>query len=111
MSDTAEVIRLNSNGPNRPPRDVGVEERRANTRRLVHEFAVYVVWHLSLTKPTDNTAMRVLVNDMLREWIENEYKCGTFDCPYCLHKTHSYANRTGFRSMFRNLIGQKDRGK
>ena len=109
MSDTAEVIRLNSNGPNRPPRDVGVEERRAKTRRVVHEFAVYVVWHLSLTKP-DQTAIRTLVNDMLKDWLANDFACDTPKCVYC-EKDTNIANRTGFRSMYRNLIGRNERGK
>lgn len=109
MPDTAEVIRLNSNGPDRAPRDVGVEERRANTRRVVHEFAVYCVWHLSLTKP-DSLAIRTLLNDMLREWLVNDFTCNDAACTYC-QKDTSIANRTGFRSMYRNLIGRSERGK
>lgn len=108
MSDSAEVIRLNSNDPNRLPRDVGVEERRANTRRVVHEFATYVVWHLSFTKP-DSVAMRTLINDMLRKWLDNDFACDSPNCIFCAKDTN-IANRTGFRSMYRNLMGQSERG-
>lgn len=99
MHDPAKVI---------PIRDVGLEERRANTLRLVHEFAVYCVWHLSLTKP-DRLAMRILLNDMLREWLGNEFSCGSPNCLFC-QKDENIANRTGFRSMYRNLIGHKEMG-
>lgn len=103
MSDTETV------------RDIGVEERRANTRRLVHEFATYVVWHLSLTKP-DTIRMRILVNDMLREWLQNDFKCEVRDCPYCnranlIPLRQSKASGVGFRQMFRNLVGQHERGE
>lgn len=99
MSDTASVIPMK--------RDVGIEDRRANTRRVVHEFAVYAIWHLSFTKP-DSVAIRTLVNDMLHDWLGNEFSCGDPTCGYCI-KSESIANRTGFRSMFRNLIGRSDR--
>lgn len=102
MHDTAKVI------PIVDRHDRVTEERRANTRRVVHEFAAYAVWHLSLTKP-QRLAMRVLVNDMLREWLDNEFTCGSVTCPYC-EKESSIATRTGFRSMYRNLMGLKERG-
>jgi hypothetical protein len=86
--------------------DRNTEESRANTRRVMHEYAVYVVWHLSLTKPAD-LPMRILLNDMLRDWMANDYSCGNPDCSYCQTTRISY--RSGFRSMFRNLIGKGER--
>jgi hypothetical protein len=89
-----------------PVRDFTSEHRRANTRRVVHEFAVYAIWHLSLTKP-DSLAIRTLVNDMLQEWLDG-FDCGNANCPYC-RKDTNIANRTGFRSMYRNLLGRSER--
>jgi len=100
MPDTAKVIPIDRH-------DRPTEKARADTRRLVHEFATYCVWHLSLTKPNDTLAIRVLINDLLRNWLENEFTCGEYNCPYCA-KESSIATRTGFRSMYRKLIGRKD---
>lgn len=101
MPDTAKVIPIDRH-------DRTSEEHRANIRRLVHEFASYAVWHLSLTKP-DTLALRILLNDLFREWTINEFTCGSPSCPYC-EKESSIATRTGFRSIYRKLIGRRDRG-
>ncbi len=104
MPDTAKVIPI---ATDRHDRDS--EEHRANIRRLVHEFATYAVWHLSFTKP-DAVALRILLNDLFREWTLNEFTCGDPSCPYCKHESHSFATRTGFRSIYRKLIGRKNGG-
>jgi hypothetical protein len=87
-------------------RDIATEDRRADTRRLVHEFGVYCVWHLSLTKP-DDVALRILINELMGVWMD-DFSCGNDSCSYCT--TQRKAQFT-FRRMFRNLIGRKEHGK
>jgi hypothetical protein len=86
-------------------RNMSQEERKNEVRRLVHEFASYAVWHLSLTKP-DHIAVRVLVNKMLIDWINDEYVCGTKYCPYCRDDS-----ARGFRHTFRKFVGRSERGR
>lgn len=82
------------------------EELKSEVRRIAHEFATYAIWHLSLTKPSDIIAMRILLNNILADWTKNDYDCGVPDCQYCNSEiTHT------FRTKFRKLLGQQERGK
>jgi hypothetical protein len=82
------------------------ERERANTRRLLHDFAVYCIWHLSVTKP-DSISLRILVNEMMGEWAE-DFTCGNERCSYCVATRKS---QFSFRAMYRNLMGRKETGK
>src|SRR5690348_18451896 len=87
-------------------RDPREEEAKHEAKRVLHEFAVYVVWHLSMTKPNE-TALRVLVNELMQECAENDFICGTPNCEYCNTKQ----TRRRFRQIFRKLVGSSERGK
>lgn len=88
-------------------RDLLAEERKNEVRRIVHEFATYCVWHLSLTKPEDITQIRVLINELLSEWLENEYVCAIPNCTYCANEVTT----RNFRGLFRRWIGRSERGR
>lgn len=61
---------------------VSGENRYARKRRLVHEFGSYCIAHL-VDKDIDPIGLRILVNDILQDWIEHEFKCVNPNCTYC----------------------------
>lgn len=81
-------------------RKMSEEERKNEIRRILHEFATYAVWHLSLTKPSDIFAFRILLNNMLSDWIADEYVCHNKRCQYCINDS-----ARGFRHTFRRYVG------
>lgn len=83
-------------------RDNTKERHKDDVRRVVHEFASYAVWHLSLTKP-DTVSMRILLNELLQEWADNHYVCGTANCEYCKNEMTTRK----FHGMFRRFIGKE----
>lgn len=80
------------------------EDRHTAIRRLVHEFASYAVWHMSLTKPSDLLAIRILISSVLTEWSDNEFVCGNPTCIYC----NDEMTVGRFRQSYRNLMGRRE---
>ena len=77
----------------------------ASNRRIVHEFGSYLLAHLMDTPAVavDPYAIRELVNDIMKQWIDTEYRCDNPNCRYC---AMMQPNPT-FRRVFLNKLGSK----
>ena|SRR5690348_15693948 len=82
------------------------EEMKHEARRVIHEFATYCVYHLSLTKP-DALQLRILINELLSEWADNEYDCGIPNCIYCAGNETTKRFRHIFRRFVTNERGRR----
>jgi hypothetical protein len=74
-------------------------------RRIVMEFGAFVAAHLKepLRLNVEPFAVRTIINDVMKSWIDNEYKCTNPSCLYCMEHRPS----PDFRRRFRDKLGSK----
>lgn len=84
---------------------VSGENRYARKRRLVHEFGSYCIAHLMDTKEVDLISLRLLVSEILQDWVNAEFKCTNPDCKYCAEFSDGRWN-----GSFKSSLGTEKEG-
>lgn len=78
----------------------------ASNRRIVHEFGSYLLAHYRIVQSLDTIdpyLLRERVNDLMKEWIDNGYRCNRRGCRYCKEAAPS----KDFVRKFQDKLGSK----
>lgn len=94
--------------PNENPRSVTRDNwasKYTANRRVVFEFGAYVAAHLKepLRTNAEPFGLRQIINDVMKAWIDNDYRCIDPMCTYCREHRPS----ADFRRRFRDKLGGK----